>query len=232
MKLEALKENTDFFKKAFREDIQRLGKLPQEKVNEVTEFLLSLEDYQQLNDEEKWTDLSASFEEPLDEVLKYLRPIQFIAHVATDEKCSAKDVVSGLCELGVIPSDWSTTFLALCDPVHKLIVKAKEKVAPRLPLLKLKSISTRCFLISEFDEEFSTEKHDPAKYAPGISRLYPASTIRLSFYGDNQSPIGIQMSNNDLDTLIKWLQLTRVQVKKLESFSKERDLPVILGDEQ
>ena len=226
MTSEAVKGNSTFYGKAFRQDVQRVCGLTAERVQNLRDFLIAIVDYRHLADESKWTDISASFGEPLDEVMQYLRPIQFIATVATKERCSAQDVVFGLSAIGVIPEDKIPIIVSLCDPVHKLIARADEEIAPSLPLHKIKSISTSCLLIPEFDEEFSTEKHNPEQYRPGISRLYPAATIKLSFYDDPQGPIGIQVSDRDLDTLIKWLQLTRAQLRALASFGRKHDLPL------
>ena len=112
------------------------------------------------------------------------------------------------------------------------MTQVAERTAPNLPLLRIRGISTRCTVISEFDKEFSTKRDTPDEYSPKVARLFPVTTLRLSFHDSKEDPIGIQLTKKDLTTLTKWLQLAQVQMDSLTNYAREHELPVAEeGDE-
>lgn len=232
METEVVKENASFFEKAFREDIERILRLAPDKRAKLGSFIANIEKYSELNEETKWALFSREIEEPLDDVLKYSRPLQFIAAKAVEENVAAESILNDLMEVGIIPSNQLEVFLGLIPLIVTLVSQAVEKVTPNLPLLQIKGISTRCGMISEFDEELSVRKHSPDEYSPKVCRLYPITTLNLSFRDDAQKPIGIQLTRKDLLTVTKWLQLAQVQMDSLTHYAKEHELPVVEEEDE
>jgi hypothetical protein len=232
MKTKIVKENSTFLDKAFRDDIECISKLTTEKMGKLCSFIEAFQAFDELNEETNWALFSKEIQEPLDDVLKYARPLQFVAMRAVEEKETVDDIIADLAGLGIIPLDIADDFRKLTSPIVSLVSEAAAKTTPNLPLLRIRSISTHCGIISEFDEEFSVKTDSPDEYAPEVSRLYPVTTLRLSFYNDEQHPVGIQLARKDLLTVIKWLQLAQVQMDSLAHCIKERNLPIVeQGDE-
>ena len=151
----------------------------------------------------------------------------YIAMKVVEETESLEDILSDLEEIGIIPADRTSVFVNLINPLASLVTQFAEKTVPSLPLLRIRSISTHCTIIPEFDREFSTKKDTPNEYAPKVARLFPVTTLKLTFHNGEKDSIGIQLSQKDLSTLTKWLQLAQVQMDSLTHYAKEHELPVV-----
>ena len=232
MKTETVKDNATFFEKVFREDVERISKLSSDKVAKLREFITAFESYSDLNEETRWAHFSKEIDEPLDDVLRYSQPLQYIAMKIVEERESLEDVLSDLEEIGIIPADRTSVFVDLINPIASLVTQFAEKTAPRLPLLRIRGISTHCTIISEFDREFSTKKDTPDEYSPKVARLFPVTTLKLTFRNDEKDSIGIQLAQKDLSTLTKWLQLAQVQMDSLTHYAKEHELPVVEEEDE
>jgi len=230
MKTDAVKENIGFFGKEFREDITLLSSLSEDKIISFTEFMKSLGRYEDFDKSELWVEFSIKIKEPLDNLAKYRKPLTFIAYTSIESKCSVNDILEDLVENNIIEHSKTQLFFNLITPIKELMQKAFERKAPKLPIPRFEGISSRCLLVSKFEEEISIEKHTLENYRPVVSQIYPLVTIKLSFKDDKDSPIGIQLTKDDLDTMIKSLQLIQKQIETVSDLIKEHNLPIIINN--
>ncbi len=232
MKTETVKDNATFFEKEFREDVERISKLSNDKMAKLCKFITAFKSYSDLNEETRWAHFSKEIDEPLGEVLQYSRPLQYIAMNVVAETESLEDILSDLEEIGIIPADRTSVFVNLISPIASLVTQFAEKTVPSLPLLRIRGISTHCTMIPEFDQEFSTKKDTPDEYSPKVVRLFPVTTLKLTFHNDEEDSVGIQLTQKGLSTLTKWLQLAQVQMDSLTHYAKEHELPVVEEEDE
>ena len=84
MKTQVVKETSTFYEKAFREDMARLATLAPHKKKRISEIVKSFSSLQDMVDSSNWAAFSSEIREPLDDVIAYTRPVQFVALKAVE----------------------------------------------------------------------------------------------------------------------------------------------------
>ncbi len=225
-----LEEHPELLGKAFREDFDKLAKTSEDRVIAIGNWLKSRTKYTDLADEKQLVIFSASIGELIEQVNDYLRPIKYIARVCADEEVNASDVIEQLALARVFPTGSESflhTFTEMVQVVSDLVAEALEEATIHPPLPRIRSMRTRCVSVYEFNNEFSAKKDDPETYLPEMRRQYPTVTWELEFRDNEHKPISISLSEKDLDDVIKWLSLARVQLRtvarSIEQDRGERD---------
>lgn len=216
MKTNAISENPAFLQEAFRDDINALGQLDATAIQGLTQWLNEAKDYRELEDDKRWTTLAVTLRQSIDEVRKCFRPVRFMAAVSVEDRIPVPDLLDDLVEVGAIEgtdTGLREALTNLLEPVVGLMKKAYDETAPSLPLLRIKGLGSRCAAVYEFENEFNTKTDAPDTYQPRIKKPFPVATLKLTFRDDAHKPIGISLSEEDLDAFITWLELTREQLR-------------------
>lgn len=227
MKTKAIEEYPSLFSPDFKTDIIRISNLKEDKFIRLENVISNIKDYDDYTETSTWVKAAKILDEPVEDVVKFPAPIKHLASSAYDMEVSLSDLLSDLVEYDIIPESQIEIFTSITTPVLKMLRAAYEKAPPSIPLKKLASIKTNCTLVTEFDKSFSTTKDTPDNYKPEVIRVHPIATLKLSFTDESIEPVGVRLTEKDLSTLTKWLQLAQVQMSTLADFAKTKDLPII-----
>ena len=106
------------------------------------------------------------------------------------------------------------TFFSKADPA---LLPAWEdfdrSVIPTTPVPQFSRMRTRILNIVEYEEEFGGGD-EVEKYAPAVSHLHSRALFTVSTDDEDKS-LSFLASEDDIDYMIKWLRLSRNQLKAL-----------------
>ena len=236
MKTKFVEKAPGLFDKDFRAELKRLAQAPQATVDSIRKWLSTVSDPSDLVTERTWIPLARETNETIDDLRDLLRPVSYVARVGAREEIELVDALDDLVEGGVVTeSDHGTGFrdrlLSLVQPLHAIVAARLSTSHPRVPLLKIEKLRTRCILVSTFDREFDIDKDSFDDYQPTLKRLHPVTTLEMEFWDDAHDNIGIALSGEDLDILLKWLTFAKIQTQKAEeAIPKALRVPAAKGE--
>lgn len=203
-----------FLKEDFRNEMGQLVATEEETVSVLLEHIRAHADYEALVDEKSWVQLAEKTKMSIDDLQGLFRPLRYMTMAAIREQRQPEDIVACLSEKGIVESftpDIRQRTANLMAALRPALAAAYEETPPRLPGLRIKSMSSSANLISEFENEFDISVDDPESYAPQIRRAYAYTTLRLAFRDDEHDPLTIVLAEDQLKDLVRWLQLAEVQ---------------------
>ncbi len=233
MKTNMLSEHPSFLEKDFRDDLEALASASPEMVVAIRNWIASLSEWADTEDDRKWIPLARETGKTIDELQTLFRPIRWISLVCQNDRLALSDVLDELHESGLVgDKDLRNMLAGLLNALERLVRLAYDVVAPSLPLLGIRRIRTRCILVSEYDKEFDVGEDAPETYRPSVDALHPKVILELEFRDKEHKNIGIALSESDLEVVTKWLTLARVQLAALTQAVPNGMLPGQKAEEQ
>ncbi|MCJ7449695.1 MAG: hypothetical protein MUO72_18630 [Bacteroidales bacterium] len=213
MKTKILTKEALFYSKGFREDLQALFDLDDKKFEMIVDWLKQITKFSQIGDPDELIEISRTTKLSIDDISKCFRANIFIALKGADEKVSTEDIINDIVDANIMsPEDPINRIRLLNSYLQKIVFEKVKKTQPKLPLKYIKKINTKCIFISEFESVFDITENKPETYKPIINSVHPAITLELNFEDEENAPLGILLNQEDLVKLIKWLELSKIEL--------------------
>ncbi len=198
----------------FKLEINDLLAAKEETINIFIEHFNSSHTLEELLLAKNWVPLAEKTGEPIDYLFKLFRPIRYINVAAKRANIDPSTLIDLLEERKIIDGTREGNkqrILALSRALKRHTDASEEGLAPQLPGLRIRSISTNTNAMPIFEKDFDITEDDPSKYTDRIRKLYFYTTLIINFRSRDPEKVTIALSEADLKDLMKWLQMAEVQ---------------------
>lgn len=222
-----LRENPEFLQISFQKDLNRFLETDEDLRRNILMVISEADSYSDLLEEKAWVELSETTEKPIDDFMALYKPIRYISAVAVTEEISLDEILDELGNvkrLGENPTEAKKILKDFCNPVIDLLKEAVKYIEPGIPVPRIKSMHSRCNLITEFVNEFNISKDSPDDYEPKVKKYYPYTTIHILLDGQEERKIVFGLNKIQIDNLMKFLALARIQLKKVEDKFGQKEI--------
>ncbi|MBN1346000.1 MAG: hypothetical protein JXQ73_25155 [Phycisphaerae bacterium] len=208
-----------FLQEEFRQDIKFLLETEEKIIQALADFLSSGKSYRDVLKDETWVPMVEATGLAVEDFTKILRPLRYLCYAARLERTSPASIVEVLSAHKIIVATSPAGFqpvLTLAVKLQPLVDAFDEENPPALPALRIQHLRSTTNTITEFVNEFDTERDEPDSYVPELKKLHVYTTFEATFKEKHVDPMVVAMTKRDLDQVIKWLLLARIQHEATE----------------
>lgn len=222
--LPIITQNPGFLGDSFAKDILKFELLEDTIVTEIVAWIEKINELSELTSNDELVEISQKGHISIDQLREAVDSLVWLCSVCNTENVQIIEFIDYLDESNVFSKAINKPiFLNQLKTIAKALViilsKLEEKLCPSLPLLRIEKFRTRVIFISDFGKSFNIKNDNVNDYIPILQRIHPRVLIELSFYEkDKEYPILLDESG--IDSIIKRLQLTKIELNAATKFVK------------
>ncbi len=201
---------------SFRKDVKLFDNLDAEAISKISSVFYKIKKYEDIFDEDTIVQITQDLGITVREYLDLIGVMRYLCHIVYEEKIELRDLLKILDERSIVNETIINNISTLSSSFTPLFLNYYVDATPKLPNLRIRSVSTSTNIITEFENEFDISRDELSKYEPIIRKLHAYTSLTLEFFGDETKQITISLTEKTLDTLKQYLQYADVQFKNVK----------------